>query len=130
MLGGDNPAQRLLAQQMQDPFLKYFRPIQGPAGAINYERRLNVPPSMMYSEVQKRDTGVTQEAADIFKEKTGKPYGGKIMTPKEPEPEPEVETLGKSESELSRRERLRRRRDASLQFAALQKQGGKAQSGV
>ena len=74
---------------------------------------------------------VSQAAADIFKQKTGKTFLGDIIAePKAPEPEPEVQTLGKSESELSRRERLRRRRDASLQFAALQKQGGKAQSGV
>jgi len=53
----------------------------------------------------------------------------KVVEP-EVEVEPEVQTLGKSESELSRRERLRRRRDASFQFAAMQKQGGKAQSGV
>lgn len=122
--------QEHMRRQMQDPFFKYFRTVQGPSGAISYERRLNVPPSMMYSEVQKRDTGVTKEAAEIYKEKTGKPYGGKIMTPKEPEPEPEVATLGKSESALSRRERLRRRRDAAFQFAAIQKQGGKAQSGA
>ena len=74
---------------------------------------------------------VSQAAADIFKQKTGKTFLGDIIAePKAPEPEPEVQTLGKSESELSRRERLRRRRDAAFQFAALQKQGGKAQSGV
>jgi hypothetical protein len=71
---------------------------------------------------------VSQAAADIFKQKTGKTFLGDIE--KEPAPEPEVETLGKSESELSRRERLRRRRDAAFKFAAIQKQGGKAQSGV
>ena len=74
---------------------------------------------------------VSQAAADIFKQKTGKAFLGDIITePKAPEPEPVVETLGKSESELSRRERLKRRRDAAFQFASLQKQGGKAQSGV
>jgi hypothetical protein len=126
MIGGDNPQTRLL----NDPFFKFFRTVQGPSGAVGYERRLSLPPSMSYQEVQKRDKGVTQEAADIYKEKTGRAYGGKIMTPKEPEVEPEAATLGKSESELSRRERLRRRRDASFKFAALQKQGGKAQLGA
>lgn len=124
--GPNSPQARLL----KDPFFKFFRTVQGPSGAVNYERRLSTPPGMSYQEVQKRDKGVTQEAADIFKEKTGKPYGGKIMTPKEPEPVEEIATLGKSESELSRRERLRRRRDASFQFAAIQKLGGKAQSGA
>lgn len=123
MLGGDNPAQRLLAQQMKDPFLKYFRPVNRPDGEIFYQRRFSGPPSNPAP-----DPGVTKEAADIYKQKTGSVYTGVVL--KEPEPEPEVQTLGKSESELSRRERLRRRRDASLQFAALQKQGGKAQSGV
>ena len=73
---------------------------------------------------------VSQAAADIFKQKTGKTFLGDIITEPDPEPAPEVETLGKSESELSRRERLKRRRDAAFQFASLQKQGGKAQSGV
>jgi len=73
---------------------------------------------------------VSQAAADIFKQKTGKAFLGDIITESDPEPAPEVETLGKSESELSRRERLKRRRDAAFQFASLQKQGGKAQSGV
>jgi hypothetical protein len=72
---------------------------------------------------------VSQAAADIFKQKTGKAFLGDIIESRTT-PEPEPETLGKSESELSRRERLRRRRDASFQFAAMQKQGGKAQSGV
>ena len=76
---------------------------------------------------------ISRLAADQYKTILGKPYAGNIIAePKAPEPElePEVQTLGKSESELSRRERLRRRRDAAFQFAALQKQGGKAQSGV
>lgn len=73
---------------------------------------------------------VSQAAADIFKQKTGKFFLGDIIAEPKAAPEPEVQTLGKSESELSRRERLKRRRDAAFQFAALQKQGGKAQSGV
>ena len=91
-----------------------------------YSRRFAAPPGNPNAV----DPGVTQEAADIFKAKTGTAYSGKIMTPKKTEPEPEVETLGKSDSTLSRRERLKRRRDAALQFAAIQKQGGKAQSGA
>ena len=117
-------------KEMRDTFLRYFRPINMPTGGLFYARRLAQRPSETFQQMQERDPGVTREAADIFKSRTGTAYSGKIMTPKEPEPEPEVETLGKSESELSRRERLRRRRDAALQFAAIQKQGGKAQSGA
>ena len=117
-------------REMEDPFLRYFKPINMPTGGLFYARRLAQRPSETFQQMQERDPGVTREAADIFKSRTGTAYSGKIMTPKEPEPEPEVETLGKSESELSRRERLRRRRDAALQFAAIQKQGGKAQSGA
>jgi len=126
MLGGDNPAQRLLAQQMKDPFLKYFRPVNRPDGTTAYARRLSRAPGI--GDPNFKEPPIPQEAADIYKQKTGKAFLGDII--KEPEVEPEVQTLGKSESELSRRERLKRRRDASLQFAALQKQGGKAQSGV
>ena len=117
-------------REKEDPFLRYFKPINMPTGGLFYSRRLAQRPSETFQQMQERDPGVTQEAADIFKEKTGTAYSGKIMTPKETEPEPEVETLGKSESTLSRRERLKRRRDAALQFAAIQKQGGKAQSGA
>ncbi len=117
-------------REREDPFLRYFKPINMPTGGLFYSRRLAQRPSETFQQMQERDPGVTQEAADIFKAKTGTAYSGKIMTPKEPEPEPEVETLGKSESALSRRERLKRRRDAALQFAAIQKQGGKAQSGA
>lgn len=114
----------------KDPFLKFFKPVRTPGGQLIYDRRIEVRPSETLQKAQQRAPKVTKEAAEIYKEKTGKPYGGEIMTPKEPEPEPEVETLGKSESELSRRERLKRRRDASFKFAAIQKLGGKAQSGA
>ena len=117
-------------KEMKDPFFRYFKKIQRPDGTIAYGRRTAQRPSESYQQMQQREAGVTQEAADIYKSRTGKAYTGKVMTPKEPEPEPEVETLGKSESALSRRERLRRRRDAAFQFAAIQKQGGKAQSGA
>ena len=57
-----------------------------------------------------------------------------LLVPKqkklEEKKELQITTLKKSESELSRRERLRRRRDASFKFAAMQKQGGKAQLGA
>tara|TARA_R110000782_G_scaffold25699_6_gene66509 strand:- start:264 stop:644 length:381 start_codon:yes stop_codon:yes gene_type:complete len=126
MLGGDNPAQRLLAQQMKDPFLKYFRPVNRPDGEIFYQRRQSLPMGMQPPGF--KEPPITPAAADIFKQKTGKAFLGDII--KEPEVEPEVETLGKSESELSRRERLRKRRDASFKYASIQKQGGKALLGT
>ena len=126
MLGGDNPAQRFLAKQMKDPFFRFFQASNRPDGQVVYTRRRSRPPGI--GDPNFKEPPITQEAADIFKQKTGKAFLGDVIT--KPEVEPEVETLGKSESELSRRERLRKRRDASLQFAALQKQGGKAQAGV
>lgn len=112
----------------KDPFLKFFKPVRTPGGQLIYDRRIEVRPSETLQKAQQRAPKVTKEAADIYKQKTGKAYTGAVL--KEPEPESEPETLGKSESELSRRERLRRRRDAAFQFASMQKQGGKAQSGV
>lgn len=112
----------------KDPFLKFFKPVRTPGGQLIYDRRIEVRPSETLQKAQQRAPKVTKEAADIYKQKTGKAYTGAVL--KESEPESEPETLGKSESELSRRERLRRRRDAAFQFASMQKQGGKAQSGV
>lgn len=112
----------------KDPFLKFFKPVRTPGGQLIYDRRIEVRPSETLQKAQQRAPKVTKEAADIYKAKTGKAYTGAVL--KEPEPESEPETLGKSESALSRRERLRRRRDAAFQFASMQKQGGKAQSGV
>ena len=120
----------MMGMRKRDPFERFFKSVQMPDGSITFERRLEVAPGQSLQQAQQDLKPVTKEAADIYKAKTGKPYGGKIMTPKEPEPVEETATLGKSESELSRRERLRRRRDASFQFAALQKLGGKAQSGA
>lgn len=112
----------------KDPFLKFFKPVRTPGGQLIYDRRIEVRPSETLQKAQQRAPKVTKEAADIYKQKTGKAYTGAVL--KESEPESEPETLGKSESALSRRERLRRRRDAAFQFASMQKQGGKAQSGV
>tara|TARA_R100000544_G_scaffold36628_1_gene25311 strand:- start:690 stop:1259 length:570 start_codon:yes stop_codon:yes gene_type:complete len=123
-----------------DPFSKYFE--KGEDDFTGEDRyRVRKPGSASKNEDDEELTfaenraankppPVSQAAADIFKQKTGKTFLGDIIAEPKAAPEPEVQTLGKSESELSRRERLRRRRDAAFQFAALQKQGGKAQSGV
>ena len=123
---GQGHMDRIRKEREADPFLRFFRPVNMPTGGIFYQRRQSRPLGLQPPGF--KEPPITQEAADIFKQKTGKTFLGDVI--KEPEVESEVETLGKSESELSRRERLRRRRDASLQFAALQQQGGKAQSGV
>ena len=68
-----------IRRQMKDPFFKYFKSVQGPSGAVGYARRLSFPPSMSTQEVQKRDPGVSREAADIYKSKTGRAYGGKLL---------------------------------------------------
>lgn len=119
---------QMMGMRKRDPFEQFFKSVQMPDGSTTFERRLEITPGQSLQQAQQDLKPVTKEAADIFKEKTGKAYTGAVL--KEPEPEPEKETLGKSESALSRRERLRRRKDASFQFAAMQKQGGKAQSGV
>lgn len=126
---GQEHMDRIRKEREADPFLRFFRPVNMPTGGIFYQRRQSRPLGLQPPGF--KEPPITQEAADIFKQKTGKAFLGDIIAePKAPEPAPEVETLGKSESELSRRERLRRRRDAAFQFASLQKQGGKAQSGV
>ena len=127
---GQEHMNRIRKEREADPFFRFFKAVQRPDGQVVYDRRIEIRPGQSLQQAQQDLKPVTKEAADIYKQKTGKPYGGKIMTPKEPEVEPEAETLGKSESELSRRERLRRRRDASFQFAAIQKLGGKAQTGA
>ncbi len=116
----------MMGMRKRDPFEQFFKSVQMPDGSTTFERRLEITPGQSLQQAQQDLKPVTKEAADIFKEKTGKAYTGAVLK----EPEPEKETLGKSESALSRRERLRRRKDASFQFAAMQKQGGKAQSGV
>jgi len=126
---GQEHMNRIRKEREADPFFRFFQAIQRPDGQVVYDRRIEIRPGQSLQQAQQDLKPVTKEAADIYKQKTGEVYGGAVMTPKEEKPE-EAETLGKSESELSRRERLRRRRDASFQFAAIQKLGGKAQSGA
>lgn len=68
------PQEQMLKRIAKDPFLKYFKPIQAFGGTIGYSRRLGGMPSN-----PARDPGVTREAADIFKQKTGNAYGGKLL---------------------------------------------------
>ena len=63
-----------LRRQMQDPFFKYFKQVSVPNGRVSYQRRLQGPPGASF-----RDPGVTRQAADIYKQKTGRAYGGTLL---------------------------------------------------
>ena len=63
-----------LRKQMQDPFFKYFKTVSNPSGRIFYQRRFAGPPSNPAP-----DPGITRQAADIYKQKTGKAYGGTLL---------------------------------------------------
>ena len=69
-----SPQDAYLKRIAKDPFLSKFRAIQGPGGAMGYERRLNVRPNSVY-----KDPGVSRQAADLYKEKTGKAYTGALI---------------------------------------------------
>lgn len=69
------PQEQMLKRIAKDPFLKYFKPIQAFGGTIGYNRRIAAPPGANNF----RDPGVTRQAADIFKQKTGTAYGGKLL---------------------------------------------------
>ena len=69
-----SPQDAYLRRIGKDPFLKYFKSIQGPNGATGFARRLNVRPDGVY-----KDPGVSRQAADLYKEKTGKAYTGALI---------------------------------------------------
>ena len=68
--------QEHLRKQMQDPFFRYFKRVPRPDGVMTFQRRLEVPPG---GRMQDFDKGVTREAADIYKQKTGTAYTGKLL---------------------------------------------------
>ena len=72
--------QEHLRRQMQDPFFKYFKRVQGPFGSnkVVFQRRLNIPPGYG-GPMRAYDPGVTREAADIYKQKTGQAYTGTLL---------------------------------------------------
>ena len=49
------PQEQYLKRIAKDPFLKYFKPIQGPSGAMGFARRLAAPPGGRI-----KDPGVTR----------------------------------------------------------------------
>lgn len=71
-----------LRRQMQDPFFKYFKQVPRPDGVMTFQRRLQVPPGASNF----RDPGVTREAADIYKSRTGRAYTGALIMPVSKDP--------------------------------------------
>ena len=101
------PQELYLKRIAKDPFLKYFRPVQGPSGAVGYERRINTIPG-----ATPRDPGVTRQAADIYREKTGKTYGGTLLPIKQ-DPTYKSSSFGKADVVKSQAEAKNFRRTAS-----------------
>ena len=73
------PQEQYLKRIAKDPFLKYFKPISGPPGftGSRFGRRLSRPPGI--GDPNFKDPGVTRQAADIYKEKTGSAYKGTLL---------------------------------------------------
>ena len=69
------PQEAYLKRIAKDPFFKYFKQVPRPDGKMTFQRRLQVPPGA----INFRDPGVTRQAADIFKQKTGNAYGGTLL---------------------------------------------------
>ena len=86
------PQEQYLKRIAKDPFLKYFKPIQGPSGAVGFARRIAAPPGASNF----RDPGVTRQAADIFKQKTGQAYRGTLL-PVAQDPTYKTSSIGKAE---------------------------------
>ena len=72
-------AQRFRNQQMKDPFFKFFQASNRPDGKVIYTRRLSRPPGV--GDPTFKEPGVTREAADIYKTKTGNSYTGRLIMP-------------------------------------------------
>ena len=71
------PQEQYLKRIAKDPFLKYFRGVSAPFGNFSsprFERRVPDGPPGAF-----RDPGVTRQAADIFKQKTGSAYKGTLL---------------------------------------------------
>lgn len=69
-----SPQDAYLRRIGKDPFLSQFRVVNRPYGPAVYERRLNVRP-----DGRQKDPGVSRQAADLYKEKTGKAYTGALI---------------------------------------------------
>lgn len=96
-----------LRKQMKDPFFKYFKTVQGPSGAVGYARRLAGPPSGRI-----KDPGIPRQAADIYREKTGKAYTGTLL-PVAKDSTYKTSSFGKADAARSAKQAKETRRTAS-----------------
>ncbi len=101
--------QEHLRRQMQDPFFKYFKQVPRPDGKMTFQRRLQVPPG---ARMQDYDKGVTRQAADIFKERTGKAYTGTLL-PVAKDSTYKSSSFGKADAEKTAKQAKEIRRTAS-----------------
>lgn len=99
-----------IAKQNKDPFFKYFKRVPLPTGGVIFERRLEIPPTLMSSMV--KDPGVTREAADIYRQKTGTAYGGTLLPIKQ-DPTYKSSSFGKADVAKAQAEARNFRRTAS-----------------
>ena len=112
MVSGEHIA-RMNRRIQRDPFLKYFKPAQRPpgfTGPTGFVRRL--PPPLPFGNLGRVDPGVTREAADIYRQKTGSAYGGALL-PIDKDPTYAASSFGKADREMARKERREFRRTAS-----------------
>jgi len=98
-----------IAKQMRDPFFKYFKRVPLPTGGVIFERRLETPPTLLGPV---RDPGVTREAADIYRQKTGKAYEGTLLPIKQ-DPTYKTSSFGKADVVKAQAEARNFRRTAS-----------------
>lgn len=79
-MGLETIAANYRKQQMKDPFFKYFKKVTLPtSGKSYYQRRMEVRPTETRSQAQARLGGISREAADIYKKKTGSAYKGTLL---------------------------------------------------
>ena len=112
MVSGEH-IRRMNKRIQADPFLKYFKPAQRPprfTGKTGCVRKL--PPPAPFGNFGREDPGVTREAADIYRQKTGSAYGGALL-PIDKDPTYAASSFGKADREMARKERREFRRTAS-----------------
>lgn len=97
-----------IRRQMKDPFFKYFKQVPRPDGVMTFQRRLQVPPGASNF----RDPGVTRQAADIFKERTGRAYTGTLL-PVAKDSTYKSSSFGKADAEKAAKQAKEIRRTAS-----------------
>jgi hypothetical protein len=97
-----------LRRQMKDPFFKYFKQVPRPDGKMTFQRRLQVPPGAS----NYKDPGVTRQAADIYRERTGRAYTGTLL-PVAKDSTYKSSSFGKADAEKTAKQAKETRRNAS-----------------